>query len=231
MDSRQQVLQELKLIFSGPNGDSFCLQTCHELIDSCNKNDEPCVEKQLAELYWYVLDQLNGMNWRDVPDESRDAFSAVSLLIYRSTKAKALASGKTDELYKILDIALLLGSCLKYDEIQFELSQLDDAARGVLPQPLPAAAAELFTPDFYDIVSRQPTRSGHIPTITCPSLESFYDDYLLADKPVVLKGCVEHWPAMAGDRSWKNLNYINKGDVVDCSVLSLAHIALVICSL
>lgn len=39
-----------------------------------------------------------------------------------------------------------------------------------------------------------------IQRIHCPSIEQFLTDYIQTKKPVILTGCIDHWPAM---KKWR----------------------------
>jgi lysine-specific demethylase 8 len=43
-----------------------------------------------------------------------------------------------------------------------------------------------------------PTKA--IERIHCPSIEEFLRDYMQKKKPVILTGCIDHWPAM---KKWR----------------------------
>lgn len=43
-----------------------------------------------------------------------------------------------------------------------------------------------------------------VPRIHCPSLESFKKDYLDPQKPVILEGIIDHWPAFK-NHPWRYL--------------------------
>ena len=42
-----------------------------------------------------------------------------------------------------------------------------------------------------------------IERVQCPSLEEFYYRYMKQERPVVLTGCIDHWPACSGDTAWR----------------------------
>ena len=44
-----------------------------------------------------------------------------------------------------------------------------------------------------------------IDSIECPSLEYFYNNYMIKNTPVKLTGCMNHWPAL---KLWKDFGYI-----------------------
>ena len=41
-----------------------------------------------------------------------------------------------------------------------------------------------------------------IERVECPSLQNFLNDYMKLVKPVILTGCMEHWPAL-NERKWR----------------------------
>lgn len=157
----------------------------------------------------HLLDQINGMHWRDVPSASRDAFSFVSLLLCRLFVDRA---EKRDELYSILDAALLLGSDFAYDDIQRQLSALDAALKIYeprLPSPVPSKIRTV-SPRLRRVVLATSSLDP-VPVEDTPTLERFLDIYMTAGRPVLLRGCAAHWPAMHGPRAWSNLDYIKHG--------------------
>lgn len=163
----------------------------------------------------YLLDQINGVHWRDVPTVSRDAFSLISLLICRQHTSTA---EKRLDVYKVLDTALLLGSDFTYDEIQRQLAELDEGLADAVESeytPLPVFSLEAASDDSSPLTAlifqEHKNICSQIPLDYSPSLQRFYQRYLTAGSPVVMMGCVDHWPAMAGPRAWSNLRYIRHG--------------------
>lgn len=51
------------------------------------------------------------------------------------------------------------------------------------------------------------TAENEIETVHCPSLERFYENYFVRDRPVKLTGCISHWPAL---NLWQDFRYIVK---------------------
>ncbi|CAF4897912.1 unnamed protein product [Pieris macdunnoughi] len=47
----------------------------------------------------------------------------------------------------------------------------------------------------------------NIDLIKCPSMERFYTDYIMQEKPVILEECMTHWPALS---KWTDSNYFIK---------------------
>ena len=53
-----------------------------------------------------------------------------------------------------------------------------------------------------------------IPRIALPSLPSFLKDYMVCQRPVIITGAMQGWPAMGGgrfaDRCWSNMAYLKR---------------------
>ncbi len=43
-----------------------------------------------------------------------------------------------------------------------------------------------------------------------PSMMDFYKNYMKAEKPVIITGAMDSWPAM-NERSWSDLQYLKVG--------------------
>ena len=44
--------------------------------------------------------------------------------------------------------------------------------------------------------------SRRVPTVNCPSLEAFHQDYMVTSTPVVITGAMDHWPAYSA-KKWR----------------------------
>jgi [histone H3]-dimethyl/trimethyl-L-lysine36 demethylase len=49
--------------------------------------------------------------------------------------------------------------------------------------------------------------SRYLPSLACPSMESFLRECLLADRPMLITGAIGHWPAMT---RWRRLSYLRR---------------------
>jgi hypothetical protein len=177
----------------------------------------------LSELYWHLMDEINGLHWRDVPRATRDAFSGVSVLVCKT----ALSSWRGDEvalkeMFKVCDVALLLGSDFAYPELQSLLETLDR----LLASHQDSSPTGLLL--SHRSWRRPISTMGYLPAILKPlqrhlgrvlelpgpvSIAAFRDDFMRHGLPVkFLCGTFEHWPArMPGERAWNNLQYIHRG--------------------
>ena len=171
----------------------------------------------------YLLDQLNGMHWRDVPAVSRDAFSLISLLLCRTY---ADVESKRLEVYSVLDSALLLGSDFAYDDIQAMLRAMDNrsapGAEGLPPASPTRLKEEPLPAQLFNMAYGSPSSLGVVGSVECPGLDDFLEEHMIPGSPVVLRGCLEHWPALSGPRAWANLDYIRRGECLHFYILHSA---------
>lgn len=179
----------------------------------------------LSDLYWHLMDQINGLHWRDVPKATRDTFSAVSLLVCKT----ALSVWRGDEvvleeMFKVCDVALLLGSDFAYRELQSLLETLDETIalrRRDTSSPPASTPFERSWRRARSTLSYLPAilqpRQRHLGQVTAlpgpVSMASFRDDFMCEGLPVkFLCGSIEHWPArVPGQRAWNNIDYIHRG--------------------
>jgi hypothetical protein len=96
--------------------------------------------------------------------------------------------------------------------------------------PAPAAAAsdgssehDLPTQLKQLVLSPLPPGSTALPTAAAPTLDEFESLYMLPAAPVLLRECIDHWPAMAGHRAWGSLDYIRRGKTTRSSSSSTAY--------
>ncbi|KAL5220445.1 hypothetical protein ABZP36_025158 [Zizania latifolia] len=64
--------------------------------------------------------------------------------------------------------------------------------------------------DLADVVKVLPVKSlscKQIERRSCISLEAFISDYFLCESPVILCGCIDHWPART---KWKDIRYLER---------------------
>uniref|UniRef100_A0A0E0ENB4 JmjC domain-containing protein n=1 Tax=Oryza meridionalis TaxID=40149 RepID=A0A0E0ENB4_9ORYZ len=64
--------------------------------------------------------------------------------------------------------------------------------------------------DLADVLKVLPVKSlscKQIERRSCISLEAFIRDYFLCESPVILSGCIDHWPART---KWKDIRYLER---------------------
>jgi hypothetical protein len=236
MDTQRGVVISRKLIFNkladliqalatDPD-DTLYSDLCAVVAAFEEGRPDSDVDEKLGALYWFLLDQINGMHWRDVPAISRNAFAAVSVALCSVALSREhVTNAELQDIYRVADIGLLLGSEYAYADLQNILQELDKR-REMLPVPLADGITTATVgngPGFSSETRQAYVRAlNHEATIVhrkpvarkvAPSLNEFMRDHLSISEPCVLTGCVDHWPAAAegSGRRWSDLDYIQRG--------------------
>ncbi|XP_031488369.1 lysine-specific demethylase JMJ30 [Nymphaea colorata] len=169
------------------------------------------------EMAW---EQLHSGPWHAVEPVWRDAYSLSCLHLARIR----YASGDIRAALRVLDLGLLMGGSLLRSDLDDSVSVLSKlpAAAGATaagdsnrsPSPSPGredAADDGGSPacaDFADVLQVLPAGSlcrKQITRTNALSLEGFLCDYFLTETPVVMSGCIDHWPAST---KWKDMKYL-----------------------
>ncbi|XP_063790703.1 bifunctional peptidase and arginyl-hydroxylase JMJD5 [Pseudophryne corroboree] len=185
---------------------------------------------QLGELIMdYSWEKLNGCNWRNVPRDWRTVYSYGCLYKLVGVCGDGGTGFKEEEALRVCDMALLLGAEImdnvmsriipilrtKHhpEEAAETLQCLSDLTYKKQKRPrdtegnetekeknstIPEKIHRPFTPVLH--------LENTIPTVHCPSLEHFKQNYLAPQRPVILEGVIDHWPCM---RKW-SVEYIQK---------------------
>lgn len=152
----------------------------------------------------YSWEKLNIGTWRDVDKEWRRVYAYGCLF-----KVLCLCSdqGASQEAVHICDLGLLMGASI-LDNI---LVKIINILQQYLPCPQRLAAGNAEEPLKKKIRKDTPVvpvikTDTAVFRIRCPSLEQFRDQYLIPQKPVILKGIVDHWPCM---KKW-SVDYVRQ---------------------
>ncbi|KAM3915839.1 bifunctional peptidase and arginyl-hydroxylase JMJD5 [Leptodactylus fuscus] len=175
---------------------------------------------QLGELIMdYSWEKLNGRNWRDVSRDWRTAYSYGCLFKVVGSCEQPVFN--KEEALRVCDMSLLLGAEIMNNVISRIIQILSDplsveppeGTTGLTnktqkrPREEPETEPDGTTPEK---IPRPLTPLLHvdatIPTICCPSLEYFRQNYLIPQKAVILEGVIDHWPCM---KKW-SVEYIQK---------------------
>ncbi|XP_071976420.1 bifunctional peptidase and arginyl-hydroxylase JMJD5 isoform X2 [Engystomops pustulosus] len=210
----------------GPEVDG-AIVTCMKEAAACiyTSNLERCgrLGEQMMDYSW---EKLNGCNWRDVSRDWRTAYSYGCLF-----KVVGSCSGpgfNKEEVLRVCDMSLLLGAEIMNNVISRIIQILSDPFSKDSVEPPECSEAlsqkrqkrqrdpqgnEVETepnaaiPEKIPCLPMQVLRAETaIPTVRCPSLEHFRDNYLIPQKAVILEGVIDHWPCM---KKW-SVEYIQK---------------------
>ncbi|XP_066330937.1 lysine-specific demethylase JMJ30-like [Miscanthus floridulus] len=122
------------------------------------------------------------------------------------------AAGDRRAALRALDMGLIMGGGLLRAELDDAIAGLGRGEAGAVP----VADGDVQRweegiaggRDLDDVLKLLPVNSlscKQIERRSCISLEAFIRDYFLCESPVILSGCIEHWPART---KWKDIKYL-----------------------
>ncbi|KAK6481637.1 lysine-specific demethylase 8 [Huso huso] len=184
------LLQARELLYEGADAAAECLQTSQIILD-------------------YSWEKLNTGTWRDVDKEWRRVYSHGCLFKAACLCQSGASQDSVAEAIKTCDLGLLMGAAIM-DNVLGRLIN-------VLQKHVPGRKRALQDEDLDE--TRKKPRTEFVVTpgikpeaavsrIHCPSLEHFRTNYLIPQKPVIVQGIIEHWPALK-ERQW-SIGYIRQ---------------------
>ncbi|MGH0128117.1 UNVERIFIED_CONTAM: hypothetical protein FKN15_033217 [Acipenser sinensis] len=178
------LLQARELLYEGADAAAECLQTSQIILD-------------------YSWEKLNTGTWRDVDKEWRRVYSHGCLFKAACLCQAGASQDSVAEAIKTCDLGLLMGAAIM-DNVLGRLIN-------VLQKHVPGRKRALQDEDLHESRKKPMTESVVTPGIKpeaavsrihCPSLEHFRTNYLIPQKPVIVQGIIEHWPALK-ERQWR----------------------------
>ncbi|XP_048543124.1 lysine-specific demethylase JMJ30-like [Triticum urartu] len=163
------------------------------------------------EMAW---EQLHSGPWSEVEPAWRHAYALACLHV-----ASLRAGDDRRAALRALDMGLIMGGDLLRAELEAAIAQVPangnregegdgagDAGRNVERWREGLSRNR----DLGDALKVLPVKSlscKQIERRTCISLEAFIHDYFLRESPVILSGCIDHWPART---KWKDIKYLER---------------------
>ncbi|XP_069842445.1 bifunctional peptidase and arginyl-hydroxylase JMJD5 [Dendropsophus ebraccatus] len=218
-----------------PSLKDFALELGPEVdgaITVCMKEAAACIYTcdlkrcgQLGELIMdYSWEKLNGCNWRDVSRDWRTVYS-FGCLFKVVSGCGGLVINK-EEVLRVCDMSLLLGAEILSNVISriVQILNVPLSKDSVEPRECTTVLThktqkrqrdtqenKLEAEPEAKILEKIPLLptlhiDRTIPTVRCPSLEYFRQNYLIPQKPVILEGVIDHWPCM---NKW-SVEYLKK---------------------
>ncbi|KPJ10211.1 Lysine-specific demethylase 8 [Papilio machaon] len=153
----------------------------------------------------YMYELINAGNWKDVKLSWRKTITVATYLklivIFKSSTE--LTEDLFKELFKIIDHGILFGCPLKNEpKLLQKCAEIMNSSRPHVNN-IVNMSNEVNGVDIqsnYDSLCK-------IDVLNCPSMETFFRDYILKERPAVLENCINHWPAL---EKWKDQNYFIK---------------------
>uniref|UniRef100_A0A453L4N4 JmjC domain-containing protein n=1 Tax=Aegilops tauschii subsp. strangulata TaxID=200361 RepID=A0A453L4N4_AEGTS len=163
------------------------------------------------EMAW---EQLHSGPWSEVGSAWRDAYALACLHVARLRRAAADRRAAL----RALDMGLIMGGNLLRADLEAALASIaaepsdgeGDGAEAVDEEANRWREGLDRNRDIADALKILPTKSlscKEIARRSCISLEEFICDHFLPETPVIISGCIDHWPAMT---KWKNIQYLKK---------------------
>ncbi|XP_062192150.1 lysine-specific demethylase JMJ30-like isoform X5 [Phragmites australis] len=162
------------------------------------------------EMAW---EQLHSAPRSEVGAAWRDAYALACLHV-----AGIRAAGGVDDdrlaALRALDMGLIMGGGLLRAELEDTIARVvanrggrdgEGEAGGDVERWKEGLAGHR---DLADVLKLLPVKSlscKQIERRSCISLEAFIRDYFLYESPVILSGCIDHWPART---KWKDIKYL-----------------------
>ncbi|CAN6453661.1 unnamed protein product [Victoria cruziana] len=179
------------------------------------ESDDARAAEALQEMAW---EQLHSGPWHAVEPVWRDAYSLSCLHLARIR----YASGDVRAALRILDLGLLMGGSLLRSDLDHSVSVLSRLAAGATAagdsnrSPSPSAggvdAADeggsrgcVDDADALQVLPAGSLSHEQITRTNALCLEGFLCDFYLTETPVVMSGCIDHWPAST---KWKDMKYL-----------------------
>ncbi|CAL9109602.1 lysine-specific demethylase JMJ30 isoform X1 [Musa acuminata AAA Group] len=162
------------------------------------------------EMAW---EQLHSGPWHEVVPAWREAY-AMACLHVAELRAGA---GERKEALRALDMGLIMGGPLLRRDLDAAVERIaagkgseNDAAANVGDCADKWWEGISKNRDLAEALSILPSRSLSCKKVekqSSLSLETFIYDYFLRDSPVIISGCIDHWPAMT---RWKDIEYLKR---------------------
>ncbi|XP_051188420.1 lysine-specific demethylase JMJ30 isoform X1 [Lolium perenne] len=161
------------------------------------------------EMAW---EQLHSGPWSEVGAAWRDAYALACLHVARLRRA----GGDRAAALRALDMGLIMGGNLLRADLEAALACIvaessdGDGSEAAVEEAKRWREGLQRNRDIADALKILPTKSlscKEIARRSCLSLEEFICDYFLRETPVIISGCIDHWPAMT---KWKDIQYLKK---------------------
>ncbi|XP_078163032.1 2-oxoglutarate (2OG) and Fe(II)-dependent oxygenase superfamily protein isoform X1 [Carex rostrata] len=170
------------------------------------------------EMAW---EQLHSGPWNEVVPAWRDAY-AMACLHMAEIKS---SGGERHEALRTLDMGLIMGGPLLRAELDAAINRITAATPSNAQEPpitgfgmesdSDADASQweqglCTNKDPHEALRILPSKSlsgRSIERRALISFETFISDYFLRQIPVIITGCMEHWPAST---KWKDINYLKQ---------------------
>ena len=157
--------------------------------------------KMLLDITW---EQLYSRHWKDVDITWRHAYTLVIFLKAVSEFALQGDSYSMKDVIYTCDMGLLMGAPLLNNilaRLATKLQQLviDDCSI-LASESMQVSVSDQQSASYVDQNHDSILCGSKVAVEVCPSLEYFDNVYVSTGTPVILRSCMDHWPAMSHNR-------------------------------
>uniref|UniRef100_A0A182PTJ7 JmjC domain-containing protein n=1 Tax=Anopheles epiroticus TaxID=199890 RepID=A0A182PTJ7_9DIPT len=164
-------------------------------------------------LYDTVYSRLHTGQWNAVPPDERKMFTILTYMriLYILYASNSLEDAIKDCIY-LADLGLMLG-CPIVIECKAAATDLLTETASILTKQLATSCKQeppfkrIKLDEIGEASCRTDNKLSDVPVLECPSLEFFGSQYYDKQKPAILKGIIDGWPAM---ERWHDSNYLLK---------------------
>ncbi|KAG2579844.1 hypothetical protein PVAP13_6NG304100 [Panicum virgatum] len=166
------------------------------------------------EMAW---EQLHSAPRDEVGAAWRDAYALACLHVAAPRGAGGGGDDDRRAALRALDMGLIMGGGLLRAELEDAIARVVADRRGGDCEAAAAAGdVERWKEgiagdgDLADVLKLLPVKSlsrKKIERRSCIPLEAFIRDYFIREAPVILSGCIDHWPART---KWKDIKYLER---------------------
>ncbi|XP_023942289.2 lysine-specific demethylase 8 [Bicyclus anynana] len=157
----------------------------------------------------YMYEQVNIGNWKEVRLFLRKTITITSYvrLLAHLKCIDTLSNDSIKEALRIIDFGILFGCPVDAEPklLQACATSLHSALT-IVCETSGVSTRSIFNNDI-DLKNNYLINLTILDVISCPTMESFFREHILAEKPVVLDNCISHWPALT---KWQDQNYFIK---------------------
>ncbi|CAL9170948.1 lysine-specific demethylase JMJ30-like isoform X1 [Musa acuminata AAA Group] len=160
------------------------------------------------EMAW---EQLHSGPWHEVVPAWRDAY-AMACLHVAELRAGA-GAGDRREALRALDMGLIMGGPLLRRDLDEAVQRIAACAEDVVVADgckdkwREGISNNRDLAEALRILPNKSLSSKKVEKRPSLSLETFICDYFLHDSPVIISGCIDHWPART---KWKDIAYLQR---------------------
>lgn len=160
----------------------------------------------------WLWDRLHDNHWTNVSSIYRHSFGIISAVLV-NTLISFVGSEWTEmepDIFKIIDLGILMGSPKSFDILSRMGEQLTEKlVKSLYKCSFHSPCGSWRLSNLPQTIPKGSILKQQMPLLDELDMVDFYKNYLLLEKPVVIRNGANDWPAL---RKWNELAYIKQGE-------------------